>query len=90
MEHVPGSDYPPVYHNDLEGYASVIGIAPRLFALIQSFDEVDAELVAYGIALPDGTAATIGPHGRGVGHWADPARAAARFASDLVWLAPAR
>lgn len=66
------------------------GDLPRMFALVQEFDEDDGEslteVVAYGLALPDGTAATVGANGHGFGRWTNPHRAAWRLRSDLVWL----
>ncbi|MEU0482952.1 hypothetical protein ABZ260_27660 [Streptosporangium sp. NPDC006013] len=69
---------------------------PRMFALVQEFDEDDEdderdgprspEVVAYGLALPDGTAATVTRSGYGFGRWTNAHRAAHRLGSDLVWL----
>ncbi|MFJ2033855.1 hypothetical protein [Streptosporangium sp. NPDC087985] len=69
------------------------GDLPRMFALVQEFDEDDEddgqssrEVVAYGLVLPDGTAATISRNGNGFGRWTNAHRAARRLSSDLVWL----
>ncbi len=63
---------------------------PRLFALIQECggdDEgVVTEVVAYGLTLPGGTAATFGANGHGFGRWTSAHSAARRLRSDLVWL----
>ncbi|WP_326638024.1 hypothetical protein OG884_28815 [Streptosporangium sp. NBC_01755] len=69
------------------------GDLPRMFALVQELDEDDErgrasspEVVAYGLALPDGTAATVSRNGYGFGRWTNAHRAAHRLGSDLVWL----
>jgi hypothetical protein len=112
MDNFPGSDYSSVYHDetgngnardgaDYGAYASVIGEAPRLFALVRPLYDIsddiledsdavpvepDAELIAYGVALPDGTATTFTIRGRSFGKWRNPDRAAMRLYSELVWL----
>jgi hypothetical protein len=72
------------------------GNPPRMFALIQEWDDdededlVEREVVAYGSALPDGSATTMGPRGHGlVGHFESPGAASVTHCSDLVWLTPA-
>ncbi|MEV4753449.1 hypothetical protein AB0K21_44505 [Streptosporangium sp. NPDC049248] len=65
----------------LERVYALVGDLPRMFALVQDFTEV----VAYGLALPGGTATTVGANGRGFGLWASPRSAARRLHSDLVW-----
>jgi hypothetical protein len=40
----------------------------------------------YGIALPGGSAATVGATGSGWGHWRSADSASWRTGSDLVWL----
>lgn len=65
---------------------------PRLFALIHESDDENDRLVrevrAYGIALPGGSAATVGATGSGWGHWRSADSASWRTGSDLVWLSP--
>jgi hypothetical protein len=60
---------------------------PRLFALVRddAEDETEAEVVAYGIALPDGAAATVGVRHPMTGRWISPHTAAARLHSELIW-----
>ncbi|MFI6454855.1 hypothetical protein ACIBF6_25215 [Streptosporangium amethystogenes] len=108
MEQHAGSDQPPVCHDpdfderypQITGPESACASArlptddlPRMFALVQEFDEDDErdgpsspEVVAYGLALPDGTAATVTRNGYGFGRWTNAHRAARRLGSDLVWL----
>ncbi|MFF3436748.1 hypothetical protein [Streptosporangium sp. NPDC002721] len=66
------------------------GELPRLFALIQEYagddEKAVVEVVAYGLTLPGGTAATIGANGHGFGRWTSARSAARRFHSELVWL----
>lgn len=79
-----------------KGAHTLTGEPPRVFALVQEFGEDDetgeggeeivTEVVAYGLALPDGTAATVGLIGHGFGRWRSPYSAASRLHSDLVWL----
>ncbi|MFF5107856.1 hypothetical protein [Streptosporangium sp. NPDC000509] len=99
MEHHPGSDQPSACHNPdfgehyprevaLERAYTLTGDLPRMFALVQDFaesEESHPEVVAYGLALPGGTATTVGANGRGFGLWASPRSAARRLHSDLVW-----
>lgn len=85
MDDVHESEQSSVYHaTDGEGRA------PRLFILVrEDFDEDDVvvrEVVAYGIALPDGAAATIPAKGNGFGRWISPQSASRRLHSDLVWI----
>ena len=47
------------------------------------------EVVAYGIVMPDGSAATVPLGGRGLGWWCTPESASRRMFSELVWLSPA-
>ncbi|MER5625329.1 hypothetical protein ABT061_30265 [Streptosporangium sp. NPDC002544] len=72
-----------------EATYALTGGSPRLFALIQEFgeegEEVDAVVVAYGMALPGGTVTTVGANGRGFGLWTSARSAARRLHSDLVW-----
>ena len=90
MDDVHGSELPPVYH------AAEVGMngPPRLFVLVQEdLDENDAvvrEVVAYGIELPNGSAATVPVRGNGFGRWISPQSASRRLCSDLVWLSPVR
>ncbi|MER7205547.1 MULTISPECIES: hypothetical protein [Streptosporangium] len=59
---------------------------PRVFALVQEgWEGEQAEVVAYGLTLPCGQAATIGADGRGHGLWNSAQSAARRLHSDLVW-----
>jgi hypothetical protein len=44
------------------------------------------EVVAYGIALPNGSVATVGASGRGFAQWASLDSASERMCSELVWL----
>lgn len=68
---------------------ALIGGLPRMFALVQETGEDDEEIVvevvAYGLALPCGTAATVGVV-NGFGRWMSAPSAASRLCSDLVWL----
>ncbi|GAA4190403.1 hypothetical protein GCM10022252_28670 [Streptosporangium oxazolinicum] len=61
-----------------------------MFALVQEFDDPDgeglSEVVAYGLVLPGGEAATVGVTARGFGSWRSADSAAYRLHSDLVWL----
>lgn len=63
---------------------------PRLFALIQECagdnEGVMTEVVAYGLTLPGGAAATVGVNGNGFGRWTSAHSAARRLHSDLLWL----
>lgn len=107
MEQHAGSNQPPVCHDpdfderrpQTTGPESACASArmptddlPRMFALVQGFDEDERdgrgsrEVVAYGLALPDGTAATVTRSGYGFGRWTNADRAAHRLGSDLVWL----
>lgn len=104
MEHHTGSDQSSAHHvqdfdgrdpqstvskRACKGACMPSGDLPRMFALVQEFDEDDGEslteVVAYGLALPDGTAATVGANGHGFGRWTNAHRAAWRLRSDLVW-----
>jgi hypothetical protein len=76
---------------DLEGahQDALTGGLPRMFALVQESgedDEIVTEVVAYGLALPDGGAATVGVAASGFGRWISAHSAASRLNSDLVWL----
>jgi hypothetical protein len=68
-------------------------VTPRLFVLVREEsgenDAVVDEVVAYGIAMPDGSAATVPPGGRGFGRWLTPESASRRMCSKVVWLSPA-
>ncbi|MFF0578592.1 hypothetical protein ACFY19_24170 [Streptosporangium saharense] len=57
----------------------------RAFALVQEIDEGETEVVAYGLELPTGVAATVGVV-QGFGRWQSARNAARRLHSDLVWL----
>ncbi len=71
-----------------EDMRALIRELPRMFALVQGCDneETVAEVVAYGLALPGGTATTVGANGHGFGLWRSADSAAWRLHSDLVWL----
>jgi len=56
---------------------------PRVFALVRDDDKA-AGLVAWGMALPDGGAVTIG--GRDIGSYSSPDRAARLHRADLEWM----
>ncbi|MFD0883082.1 hypothetical protein ACFQ08_00675 [Streptosporangium algeriense] len=59
---------------------------PRVFALVQEgWEDERPEVVAYGLTLPGGQAATVGADGRGHGLWNSARSAARRLRSDLVW-----
>ncbi|MFG2090425.1 MULTISPECIES: hypothetical protein [unclassified Spirillospora] len=94
MDDVHESELPTVYHADVAEWAVALGggVAPRLFALVREVlgedDAVLEEVVAYGIVLPDGSAATVPLSGRGFGRWLTPESASRRMVSDLVWLSP--
>lgn len=86
MDDVHESELTPVYHAvDVE-----TSEAPRLFVLVQEgFYEDGAAVrvvVAYGIALPDGAAATVFARGHGFARWISPESASRRTHSDLVWV----
>ncbi|WP_433362765.1 hypothetical protein [Streptosporangium sp. CA-115845] len=72
-----------------EEVRALAGGLPRVFALVQEAEgegeEIMARLVAYGLALPGGDAATVGAV-RGFGRWTSARSAAYRLGSDLVWL----
>ncbi|MGC5011882.1 hypothetical protein ACLQ2R_14050 [Streptosporangium sp. DT93] len=76
-----------------EDVRALAGGLPRVFALVQEFGDHDeegvAEVVAYGLALPGGEAATVGVTARGFGSWRSADSAAHRLRSDLVWLGEA-
>lgn len=52
---------------------------PRAFALVRG------EVLAYGVTLPGGQAATVAANGLGHGLWNSAQSAAKRLRSDLVW-----
>lgn len=91
--HVPDLDTTPE-HDDAP--LVLAGRRPRLFVLVQdvveSEDEAEVrlmpEVVAYGIALPDGAAATVSATGRDFGRWQSPESASRWLSSELVWVAP--
>ncbi|GAA3067256.1 hypothetical protein [Streptosporangium carneum] len=97
MEHLTGSDRPIVPQDPVqdggfrtaEEVRALVGGLPRVFALVQGFEESNGEgaakVVAYGLELPCGTAATVGVD-QGFGRWRSARSAAARLDSDLVWL----
>lgn len=72
-----------------EEIRALAGGLPRMFALVRQAEgedeEIMARLVAYGLALPGGDAATVGAI-RGFDRWMSPRSAAYRLGSDLVWL----
>jgi hypothetical protein len=92
--HVPDLDTTP--DPDDEALVLVAGRRPRLFVLVQDVVEIEdevavtltREVVAYGIALPDGAAATVSATGQAFGRWQSPESASRRLSSELVWLAP--
>ncbi|TDC41780.1 hypothetical protein E1281_36985 [Actinomadura sp. KC345] len=96
MDDVHESEQLTVYHAaEAERVVALAGGAvPRLFALVREDvgedDAVVEEVVAYGVALPDGSAATIPPSGQGFGRWLTPQSASRRMLSELVWLSPGR
>ena len=94
MEHPTGSDRPIVHDGPVrddgfptaEEVRAVAGGLPRVFALVQGFEEESGgKVVAYGLELPCGTAATVGVD-QGFGRWRSARSAAARLGSELVWL----
>ncbi|MEU7988870.1 hypothetical protein AB0B56_28800 [Streptosporangium canum] len=71
------------------GEETSTGGLPRMFALVQEFDEDDeivTEVMAYGLALPEGGAATVGVAASGFGRWISADSAASRLGCDLVWI----
>ncbi|POM27739.1 hypothetical protein BTM25_21580 [Actinomadura rubteroloni] len=52
-------------------------------------DAPNAQLavVAYGVALPRGSATTLTLEGRAFGHWQSPESAARRLHAEMVWVA---
>ena len=103
MDDVHDTGHPTVYH-EAETDTSPYGLAalreswaespPRLFALVREDwdegDQVIPEIVAYGIALPNGSAATFGANRTSFGRWRSAERASGAFHSELVWLASAQ
>ncbi|MEV7013117.1 hypothetical protein [Streptosporangium sp. NPDC051022] len=99
MEHFAGSDQPIVHHDPVreggfgtvEGVRALAGGLPRVFALVRELDEDEEEvaetIVAYGLELPCGTAATVGVD-HGFGRRRSALSAATRLGSELVWLEP--
>ena len=97
MDDAHGTERVPVYH-DPERRAMMAelwpGGPPRLFALVQEDEHEDEheddrtvrEVMAYGIELPDGAAATVGVAMPGWGRWLSADSASRRMNSDLVWL----
>lgn len=94
MDDVHESERLPVYHDPrTDALVAELWPAgpPRLFALVDEDedenDEVVREVMAYGIALPDGAATTVGATGVG---WASWLSADSAFewmgGSDLIWL----
>lgn len=70
----------------MERVRVLTGGLPRLFALVQGFEEEGAAgVVAYGLEMPCGAAATVGVV-QGFGRWRSAYSAASRLHSDLVWL----
>jgi hypothetical protein len=95
MDDVHESEQLPVYHAEVAEWAVELGggVAPRLFVLVREDpgegDAVVDEVVAYGIVMPDGSAATVPISGRGFGRWLTAESASRRMRSELVWLSPA-
>lgn len=90
MDDVHETGQPPVYH--VPETAAIVAELwpagpPRLFALVQAYEGEDEQVVrqvmAYGIELPGGGAATVG---RISGRWRSADSAASRLYSDLLWL----
>ncbi|MEV7011031.1 hypothetical protein [Streptosporangium sp. NPDC051022] len=81
----PWDTAPEPAHEDTR---ALIRELPRMFALVRGGDDEEtvAEVVAYGLALPGGTATTVGANGHGFGLWRSADSAAWRLHSDLVWL----
>ncbi|GAA4240777.1 hypothetical protein GCM10022254_66830 [Actinomadura meridiana] len=92
MDDIQESELMPVYHADVAKWAVELGggVAPRLFALVrEDLGEGDAvldELVAYGIVMPDGSAATVPLSGHWFARWLTPESASRRMGSEVVWL----
>ena len=87
MDGVHGSEQSSVYHAGDAG-TSACG-HPRAFVLVReeldADDSVVREVVAYGIALPDGGAATVPAEGCSFGRWLSPESAARRLDAEVVW-----
>jgi hypothetical protein len=95
MDGVHDTERLPVYHDpELGAIVAELwpGGPPRLFALVyegdDENDQIVREVMAYGIALPNGSAATVGAAGSGWGRWRSACSASRRTGSDLVWLSP--
>lgn len=92
MDDVHESELPTVYHAEVAEWVVELGggAAPRMFALVREDagedDSVAEKIVAYGIALPDGSAATVSAGGSGFARWLTPESASRRTFSELVWL----
>ncbi|MEU8379700.1 hypothetical protein [Streptosporangium sp. NPDC048865] len=71
-----------------EDVRALAGGLPHVFAPVQEFTDHDregaAEVVAYGLALPGGEAATVGVTCRGFGTWRSADSTAHRLRSDPV------
>ncbi|WP_329092860.1 hypothetical protein [Streptosporangium sp. NBC_01469] len=100
-DHAPDFGERGPQNTDHERARTPTGNPPRMFALVQELfyeenedDERDeesvTEVVAYGLALPCGTAATVGANGRDFGRWTSAHSAARRLHSDLVWFGDSR
>ncbi|MBE1534381.1 hypothetical protein [Actinomadura algeriensis] len=87
MDGVHGSEQSSVYHG--EGPGTSGGGRPRAFVLVRegldADDAVVREIVAYGIALPDGGAATVPAEGCSFGRWISPESAARRLDAEVDW-----
>ena len=91
MDDVHDTERSPVYHDDDELRTIVAELwpagPPRLFALVQEDEDEDEQLVrhvmAYGIELPGGEAATVGAV---PGHWPSADSASECVGSDVLWL----
>ncbi|GGK85239.1 hypothetical protein Sme01_29920 [Sphaerisporangium melleum] len=67
---------------------ALLGGVPRLFALIrdEGDDKPAMRVIALGVSLPHGGAATVGMDGHGFGRWGSVQRAAFGLGCEYVWL----
>lgn len=95
MDGIHKSELSSVYHEAVPDDGALAeelweGNPPRLFALVQEDygedDSVIHEVVAYGIALPSGSATTFLASGEGIGRWISPESASRRLDSELIWV----
>ncbi|GII79195.1 hypothetical protein Sru01_41770 [Sphaerisporangium rufum] len=75
----------------LEVVQGLLGGLPRVFARIRDQghgedERSDLRVVALGLALPDGGAATVEVGGNGFGRWGSAERAAWVLGGECVWL----